>query len=361
MSEPINALMKRIFTKKTDHCTVRLVALLAIFTFSASCNDGDAPPNVKEVSVDFTSRRFDRDFAILDTSRLSENLVQLAEKYPDFIDFYLDTLLALGIQQQYARPAPKSITDLKEVLTFPDYSNLNDTIAAHFPDTKQLDEDLEKGFRYYKHYFPQGTIPKIIYLSGYLNAPAAFIKSSNVVGVSLDMYLGKDYRYYPSVGIPDYATAQCRPGFVCVNVFKVLYEDSFPFEKDNKNLLQMMLQKGKEQYYLEKVLPFTEDTTRMGFTKAQLNWCESNEVLLYNAFVSQGLLYDINLQKTLRYMMDGPSASGFGDESPGNVGMWMGYRIVKQFMKENPETTLEQLFPAGDAQQFLMKAKYAPR
>jgi len=123
----------------------------------------------------------------------------------------------------------------------------------------------------------------------------------------------------------------------------------------------MMVQKGKMQYFLSKVVPFIPDTTRLGYTAKQLKWCENNEGDIYNFFIKENLLYETSQGRVLRYVTDGPTSTGMPDQSPGNIGTWVGYRIVESYMKQNPGKTMEQLFNNKDAQKILEQAKYKPR
>ena len=64
----------------------------------------------------------------------------------------------------------------------------------------------------------------------------------------------------------------------------------------------------------------------------------------------------------MRYVMDGPSATGMPSDSPGNIGAWLGLQIVEAYMNEHPDMTLPELVDAPiDAQRFLLESKYKPR
>ena len=47
--------------------------------------------------------------------------------------------------------------------------------------------------------------------------------------------------------------------------------------------------------------------------------------------------------------------------SPGKVGAWLGWQIVKAYMKENPNTTLKELIAIKDGQKILTGSKYKPK
>jgi len=204
-------------------------------------------------------------------------------------------------------------------------------------------------------------IPKIVYFVSGLNNWSVVTVDTAIVGIGLDMYLGEGYPFYKSVGIADYMTRQFRPEAVPVNVFKALYEDGHPFVAENRDLLDMMVQRGKEQYYLSKIIPFIPEATRLGFTEAQLDWCKGNEALIYNFFVKGGFLYEKNWAKILRYVKDAPEATGMPKESPGNVGTWLGLQIVRSYVAKHPDMKMEALFAQADAPAILQGGQYKPR
>lgn len=328
--------------------------------FSVSCKDS-SQPDVSDVDIELTTKRLDRDFAAIDTNAIAQGLAGLKEKYPYFLDFYLDTLMGFQVRGDYSDANEGVNKGVRTFLTYPDFRGLFDSIAHHFPDTKEADAQLKKGFQYLKHYYPQYHIPQIVYLNSNLNNYAAFTYDTLVIGVGLDMYLGEQYPFYRSVEMPDYAIRRCKKEYIPVNVFKAIYTSMHPFVMDSRTLLDMMIQKGKEQYFLSKTLPFTEENIRFGYTKEQMKWCEAGEAAIYNFFVEKQLLYSTNLQQVMRYVTDGPNSAGMPAESPGNVGAWIGYRIVQEYMEKHETITMQQLFSHSDAQQLLQQAKYKPK
>jgi hypothetical protein len=130
---------------------------------------------------------------------------------------------------------------------------------------------------------------------------------------------------------------------------------------EERTLLDMMIQRGKEQYFLSKMLPEVADTLRFGYSKKQLEWCRNSEAEIYNFFITKNLLYDTHLQQTARYITDGPTSTGMPPQSPGNVGTWLGYQIVKAYVGQHPDMKMDALFAQDNAQQILQESKYKPR
>lgn len=339
---------------------VRCITALCVWLFAACGSGTEKAPDLSGVKVELSSRRLDRDLAVADTTQLGTVLLRLKQQYPDFLDFYLDTLMGFGIYGNYTDTAKAVELGLKRFLTYKDYKELFDTVHQHYPDTKALETDLKEGFRYMKHYYPQYQVPSIVYfISGLANW--GVVSYDGVLGIGLDMFLGEQYPYYRSVGQPDYMYINFRPVSVAPSVFSTIYTDLYPFNDEDKTLLQMMINKGKQQYFVQKMLPFVAAEDRIGYTPAQLKWCTDNEALVYNFFVSKGLMYEKNWQKIMRYVTYGPGSSGMPSESPGNIGTWLGWRIVSAYAGNHPELGLDQICQETNAEKILKEAKYKPK
>jgi len=347
-----------MFLKALKKLSTYLFALVIM----ASCNSGEKLPDISHIDVVIKSKRLDRALAVIDTNHVAEAVIALKKEYPTFIDFYLDTLMGFGINGNYNDTVSAIRLGLRSFLTHKDYKGLFDTVLKHYPDTKATDEALQKGFKYMKYYYPNYEVPNIIYLISGLGNWGAFTLAGTTVGVGLDMFLGPQYPFYKSVGLPDYMGKHFKPDYIPVAVFSAIYQDMHPFEMENRSLLEMMIEKGKLQYFIGHVLPEAPDSVRLAYSQKQLEWCAKNEGMVYNFFIKENLFYSKEWQKILRYVNDGPNSTGMPPESPGNIGSWLGLQIVKSYMKQHPETTLIQLLSLKtEPQNFLEQSKYKPR
>ena len=68
---------------------VFLLAAVLIF----SCNNADKTPDVSNIKVELTSRRFERDLFTIDSSNYTANLDKLISRYPTFGENFLATIL----------------------------------------------------------------------------------------------------------------------------------------------------------------------------------------------------------------------------------------------------------------------------
>jgi len=236
---------------------------------------------------------------------------------------------------------------------------LFDTVLAVFPDTKAEDKAITAAFQNLKYYDSAFTIPtRTYYYISYLNL-SALTHSDTVLGIGLDMFLGRNFAPYAAVGIPHYATVQFTKENIPVWACRVVYENRFPFEPDNKDLLDLMIAKGKEVYFLKKCLPDVPERLLLGFTEEQMAWCNQNEALIYNFFIRHKLLYETRLQEIMKYVLDGPGTPGFDPKSPGNLGTYIGWKIVSAYAG-NQHADLETVLTQTNPQHILQQANYKP-
>jgi len=224
-------------------CKLMILSLFFIY----GCNSSEHVPDVSNIKVSLRTQRLDRYLAALDTNKLGEGLQQLHNQFPDFLDFYLDTLMGFKINGNYTDTNPAVEKGLRIFLTNKDYRGLFDTVEKHFPNTQGIEKELTNGFQFMKYYYPAYQVPNIIYLVSGLNNWGAFTFGPNTIGIGLDMFLGGNYPYYRSVGMPDYMNSHLQQAYIPVAVFSTIYQDMHPFVPDNKTLLDLMIQRGKQK------------------------------------------------------------------------------------------------------------------
>lgn len=345
------------------------VIAFSVFTlFLASCGGGANRPDTSGIKVDLKSHRFDKDLYALDTNNLGAGLMKLKEQYPNFLDYFLDTLMAYEIYGRYSDTVAGIREGLKPFLVFKDYADLQDSIEAHYPDTKDVDAQLTDGFKILKHYFPAASVPEVYFVNLGLSKWPTFPLDNNTQCIALDMFLGDNFTPYQAVGVPQYMISHLRKNYIPVSVFSSIYRAKHEWNPQEKNLLELIVDKGREQYYLHQLLPELPDSVLFGFTGNQVEWCENNEALIYNFFVQNKLLYSKVAMDIMPYVVEGPFARGLEPvtepvkKTPGSIGIWMGYKIVAAYMQEHKDVSLAQLIDGKtDAAQILREARYKPR
>ncbi len=186
---------------------------------------------------------------------------------------------------------------------------------------------------------------------------------SNVVGWELDMYLGPNFKYYPSLGLPQYMVRKFRHEYLVRDALMPLLEDLYPPPDPMPHLLANMIYNGKILYLLEHLLPDVHDTILIGWSAEKWRWVKEHEAQLWMYFIKHDLLYETEYIKYRKYVQDGARTAGLPPEAPGNVGSWIGWQIVRRYMARHPEVTIQQLMnhPDSTGQEILRASGYRPR
>ncbi|MGB1205227.1 MAG: hypothetical protein ACPG5B_06245 [Chitinophagales bacterium] len=317
-----------------------------------SCNNNKLP-DVSNIEVSIDIQRFDEALFQTDSSHYAIHFDSLKKVYPDFYLLYLNELLSLRKHPIY--------TQEQLLLGFtqnPNIKGLRDSCLIKYKDISPLESDFEDAFRYYKYYFPNRTIPKIItHISEF--GPATSSLDSTLIAISLDMYLGKNFPFYRSISLPSYIIERLETSFILPNAMKTYINGLYDKDRKNNNLIDEMVQEGKLLYFLDLVLPKTADNFKIGYSEKDLAWCEENEKMIWSFFIEQNLLFENKQREISKYTAEAPNTSGMPAESPGRVGSWVGWQIVKKFMQKNPTMSFDELM-SKNGQQVLKGSKYKP-
>lgn len=313
-------------------------------------------PDISTIQLNVTAYDFYKDFSALDTARLEAGLEGLRSKYPQYLSFYLDTLAAGTVS---LRDSATNAEGIRIFLTHKDYKALLDTVNQAFPSTEDITNSLITTFRYIRYYDTAIAVPDKIYyaVSGLSNMVG--LGSNNTLTICLDYFLGENFNPYYQIGIPEYVIPRFKKEYAPVMAAQVLYQDVYPFEPHDKDLLTMIIEQGKMQYFLSLVTPQVQEHMRFGFTAQQLEWSRIHEAEIYNFFTSNNYLFSKQMQQVMRFVSDGPFTTGMPQESPGNIGSFTGYQIVQKYVKETG-ADWQTLASETDAQKILKLSKYRP-
>ena len=130
----------------------------------------------------------------------------------------------------------------------------------------------------------------------------------------------------------------------------------------NKELLSLMISSGKELYLKDVLLPETTDAEKIGYIPEQITWCQENESYMWRHFMENNLLYSTDSKLPNRFINVAPFSKFYleiDNETPGRVGTWVGWQIVRSYMNNN-DVTLQQVLQM-DPMELFQKSKYKPK
>lgn len=334
--------------------------VLFFFLLSACGGRGKGAPDVSGVDVGrITIVRFDTAFFAMDSNNILPGLYRLSQEYPWFLNDFVGNILGAGPLSDSNRVA---FVASRQFLV--SYMPVRDSLEKKYPSLDWLAAALQKDFQYLKYYFPKYPLPpKVVAFIGPFDGPGVAI-TPNALAIGLQSYAGKNSPYYTEgKGLdmyPPYLSRRFEPAYIAANCMRVLAEDLYPDSSDNRPLIEQIVTKGKYWWLESRLEPETPDSIRTGYTQAQLNWCVSNEVGIWNFFLQNTDLYTLDPDIIKNYVGEGPKTLGMPDGSPGNIGTWVGWQIVKKYADSHPDLSPEQLMRIPPRKIF-EETKYKPK
>lgn len=345
--------------KRTGMLALVLCTLLA-------CGVKNAP-DVSHINITLTEERFDQDFFKTDTNQLQPSLQRLGQLYPHFLPDYCQNILGLP-----ASPLMDGQSAGLLVQFIHDYAPVRDAVNKVFRSTKTYEAAVKNGLQYVKYYFPEYKTPeRLIFYIGpmdaiyqaSLGAYGDAITSAGLA-VGLQLHLGKDNGLYTNdIGrslYPAYISRRFTPDYIPVNCLKNVIDDIYPEKLAGKTLIEQMVEKGKRLYVLDKVLPTTPDTLKIGYSKYQLDGCYKEEGRIWNYFLVNSLLMNNDPSYTKNYIGEAPNTPEFGEGSPGSIGYFVGWQLVKKYMEQHKDMSLPALLQTP-AMNIYQESKYKPK
>jgi hypothetical protein len=184
------------------------------------------------------------------------------------------------------------------------------------------------------------------------------IYTDSLLLISLDLYLGKNHKFYE---FPEYLKQNFEPNQILPDIVTSFSTTKIPFG-NNKNFLSQMIYAGKQLYLKDLLLPQTSDAEKIGYNQEQITWCKENESYMWRYFIQEELLYSNDSKLPSRFINTAPFSKFYleiDNDSPGRVGTWIGWQIVRSYM-ENNDVNLQQLLQM-DPMEVFQNSKYKPK
>lgn len=230
-----------------------------------------------------------------------------------------------------------------------------------FPGTGAISAQLTPALDIYHREFPQKPVPHVFtYVSGLdIDNPVYYADTAMAIG--LDCFLGKDQKAYRLAGVPVYKSARMVPGAIAPACMKAIGAALVSDNANDNTLLAAMIRAGKILYFQDATLPEVEDYLKIGYSPAQMQWCNENEANIWSFFIERKLLFTSDPTAFTKFLNDGPFTAGLGEQAPPRLAEYLGWQIVRRFASKNSSYSLEQVLNASDAQQVLKGSGYKPR
>jgi hypothetical protein len=302
--------------------------------------------------VDLEIERFDKAlFSDFNSPELHAH--KMDSMYPEFFALFTEEIISIG------KIGDKSFNFVFETFLM-DYAVEQGKIAVkkEFESMEDIEKTLGIGFAHLLHYYPETELPKIYtFIAGFNHS---VVTADKLIAIGLDKYLGRDCELYEMMQIPNYARQNMHREMIPVDCMRAWAMMEFPEKGNAEFLVYKMIQEGKMLFLLDALFPEMTDALKIGFTQEQIDYCTHFEANMWQHLVSEDLLFSTDNLQHRKFLGDAPFTAAFGNESPGRTGAWLGWQVVKSYMKESG-ADLNELMQEQDYQKILNQSYYNPK
>lgn len=310
------------------------------------------PKDIEPVEVEIV--RFDSAQLAVRPDSAMQDVAQLYADYEEFIPLYVEGILRLPMEDTayFSEQLANFLAD-----TTMGFAQTNALAKERFANVDSIQNALNIAFSRLHYLYPDWVIPTVyLFVSGFNSSVVYY---DNMLGVGVDMYLGSDYPYYNQV-VYDYQKSTMEKEYVVRDVMSMYLAYNIAYNSKYNRLLEQMIFRGKQLFLLSQLLPDAPAWQVIGYTPEQWAWCEHYEQAIWNRIMEKRDLFKTESRILNSYMNEGPFTAEVTQDSPGRLGLWVGWRIVDSYMRHNEEVSIHDLINEGDAQKILEQSFYKP-
>lgn len=342
------------------------LAVLFAGILALGCKNNKGFPDVSKIEADVQIKRFDKDFFAIDTNHLAATVGSVRSKYPSFLPIYFEYFSPIDYMvREQGMSYERAVTEY-----YRNMRSLFDSVQLRFPTLSSLDKDLETHFKYVKYYFPDFKIPAVLTSVESLNPenPLEIYGTTyyhDTLVISLQMFMGKNFPVYDPEQYPEYLRKRFEKQYIVPNSIRAISSDIYPDSSEGAPMIEQMIEKGKQWYLMSKFMPESPDSLITGYTGNQTEWCKSNEGMIWATINQNENLYSIDQSTVQTYIGQAPFTQTLphgnsGEGAPGNIGQWLGWRIIQSYAEKNPRLSIHKIL-LTPAKKIFEGAKYKPK
>lgn len=314
---------------------MRKILFVCSLLFLVGCKtENKNQVDVSHISADVNVARFEVDFY----NSSEEKLPDTKKKYPMLFPHNIDSVWINKINNK----------DEQELFT---------ETQKLYKDFSTEEKQLENLFQHVKYYNKNFQVPTVITIL--TNMDNRVVYGGDFMFISLDNYLGKNHDFYASH--PKYIRQNNTKEHIIVDVANTIIDQQVP-PNSNRRLIDKMIYEGKKMYLLDAYLPNISDQEKIGYSPEKFDWAVNSEENIWRYFVDKDLLYSTDTKLNKRFLDVAGFSKFYSSEdnlSPGRIGVFIGWQIVRAFMQNN-DVSLHQLMQTSEEEIFA-KSKYKPK
>lgn len=283
----------------------------------------------------------------------------------DFVLFhkaFFETDSISGLQKKYPFLFPIQFPDSiwKNQKNDENSRELYEKSKKVFKDFEEEKQILNNLFKHIKYYKPDFLPPKTFTLITNLDEEYPVVYADSLLLIGLDLFLGRDSEIYK--GYPKYIKQTFDKENLAPKIAEEIIPKIFKIHKKKHTFLDHIIEKGKILYLKEIFISNAKEKDLIGYDTEKMLWAKDNEMVVWRYFIDHNLLFSTDRKLLFRFVNPAPFSKFYianDRETPGRIGLWIGWQIVRQFMKKNVKIPIEKMLKM-EATTLFEKAKYKP-
>jgi hypothetical protein len=314
-------------------------SLLTVFSLN-SCQNSDEI-DISDIKVNVNILRFDESMMKLQNK---DEIKAFLQKNIDFV-------------HQFYQTSPEDTSLINRI----DLICQNVETRGFYEDTKKtfgdladLKKELETAFKHIKFYYPDFKEPKII--TTFTALDLELMVSDNLIVIPLETFLGPKARYRSQY--PAYLLQRFDKPYIVPSILTLLSKKYNKIDQKDRSLMGDMVYYGKSYEFTRAMLPNVADSVVIAYGNTEMTKTWNSQDLVWAYFLEKKLLFETNDRVKEQYLGDRPKVFEIGEDCPGRIGQWLGWRIVSRYRTENPSISLVDLMENANARDIFEKSKY---
>lgn len=248
------------------------------------------------------------------------------------------------------------VEGMYSLYTNPALKDWNKDVQKYYGDFSETRKQMESAFSYLKFYYPKHYIPEINTIVTGFQYDRDFSFSDSLIVISIDYLMPNSAKFRPQMY--SYILSRYdKPYLVPIVMMAISGKYNLHNDKD-ETMLASMIHYGKSHYFIERMMPELPDSLNIGYTNKEMKEVKKNLDVIWGHFIEKKLFFDSNPKLVQKYTGEAPGVPAIGDNCPGRIGRWLGWQIVRKYMEEHPEVTLQQLMKEKDANKIFKESKF---
>ena len=322
----------------------RILVFLSLAVLLAGCNSRpNREPDLSTIRVEVKVEPLEE---VLFASESVAEVKSFLNRHPYLQQVYFegytqDTLLASRLYEQVRNNELRG------------FKNQVDSLLGS--KQENLERPMEEAFRHIKYYYPDFQPPRVeTIVTGFLGND--LYVSDSLIIIGLEYFGGPKATYRPQVYT--YQLRRYQKEYLIPSILFFMSDRYVRTDPKDRTLLADMIGYGKAFEFVKHCAPQTPDSLILGFGERDLTRTYNSQTQLWAFFVQNKLLYEKGELIKQKYVGERPFTPEIGEEVPGGIGRWLGWRIVSKYLASNPEVMLPELMKNPDARQILQQSGY---